>query len=190
MRRYVCALVVCVSCWAIALGCSQATRDRLVNFFFEVPQADQTAPRVELVSVPAYEPATLALPGPRFVSLHPPFVQRRCAQCHDSGQRMQTRDDFLDSCRGCHTRYFSAEVGHAPVEQGQCTECHNMHRSDEPDLLTLPVFDLCIECHDEPEDLSEPAHTVDGVERCTACHNAHFGTENLLEPNPEIEIPS
>ncbi len=102
---------------------------------------------------------------------------------------MQPRADLLDSCRTCHERFFSEEVGHPPVAQGQCTECHNMHQTDQPFLLTMPTFDLCIECHDEPEDLSEPAHTVSEVERCTACHDPHFGSGMLLRSDPDIEIP-
>ncbi|MCH8856034.1 MAG: hypothetical protein IIA03_07305 [Proteobacteria bacterium] len=95
---------------------------------------------------------------------------------------MGTREDMLDACRKCHQRYFSNEVGHAPVTQGQCTECHDMHRSVELKLLKMSTFELCIECHEEPEDLSEEAHGGTDVERCTACHDAHFGSGMLLRP--------
>jgi cytochrome c553 len=64
-----------------------------------------------------------------------------------------------------------------------------MHHTDQRFLLTMSTLDLCVDCHDEPEDLSERAHTVSEVERCTACHDPHFGSNALLKPNPTIEIP-
>lgn len=196
MRKLVCAVLLC---WLITTGCSTTARDRLKHWFFDIPATEpralaradvgnQSEPRptapgtVETLS----EPSLLL---PKYASYHPPFVERECRQCHDAAQRMQPRADFLDSCRTCHPRFFSEEVGHPPVEQGQCTECHNMHHTDQRFLLTMPMFDLCVDCHDEPEDLSERAHTVSEVERCTACHDPHFGSNALLKPDPAIEIP-
>lgn len=186
MRKVVWAIGFC---WLMTLGCSQAARDRLKHWIFDIPAdagaaADAGTPAAGEVlpewSAPRVLPA-VPRPGLRFASLHPPFVRRECRQCHDATQRMEPRVDLLDSCRTCHQRYFSNEVGHAPVEQGQCIECHDMHRSERRFLLKMPTFDLCIECHDEPEDLSEPAHTVPEVESCTACHDPHFGTGTLLK---------
>lgn len=185
MKKLVCGLCLC---WFITVGCSQAARDRLAHWFFEIPDESEGAAAVA-PAVPVYEPPRASLPAVRFASFHPPFVTRECRECHDATQRMQVRDDLLDSCRGCHGRFFSEEVGHAPVEEGLCTECHDSHRTERPFLLKMDVFDLCIECHDEPEDLSEPAHAVEEVEQCTACHDPHFGTSPLLRPEPAIEIP-
>lgn len=168
--------------WSITVGCSQARRDRLRHFFFEIPEDGAKTPVAEVEAVPTYDVPTLTLPTGRFATLHPPYVLRQCAQCHDATQRMQPREDFLDSCRACHPRYFTEEAGHSPVQEGQCIECHDMHRTIEPALLKQPPFETCIECHDEPEDLSEEGHSAKGVENCTACHDPHFGTGLLLRP--------
>lgn len=168
------------------MGCSHIARDRVMHFFFEIPAEGEDAP--DAGTAPRQASTTRlskpALPAPRFASLHPPFVRRECQSCHDAAKRMDVRGDLLDSCRACHSRYFSDAVGHAPVSEGQCTECHEMHRSLEPHLIKMPVFDLCVECHDEPEDLSEAAHGAAGVERCTDCHDPHFGTGMLLRKSP------
>ncbi len=180
-------LVIVVWCLVgIALGCSQAVRLRLEAFFFEIPEAGATQPDTAASLVSAEPLPTLTLPGPRFRSFHPPYVLRQCTDCHDSSSRMQVRDDFPDQCRSCHARYYGDEVGHPPVAEGECRTCHVLHRSVHPRLLTLSVFETCIECHDEPEDLSEEAHGgEDGgeeIRNCIACHDPHFGTSPLLRP--------
>jgi predicted CXXCH cytochrome family protein len=99
---------------------------------------------------------------------------------------MQVNDELLlASCRECHARHFGEEVKHFPVSAGQCRDCHTLHRSTEPALLLMPLFETCIECHDEPEDLSEESHSQDGVEDCNRCHDPHFGSEYLLRPGVE-----
>lgn len=194
IRQPLCVVLIC---YLVTVGCSPAGRQRLKHWFFEVPEegresagskAEQPPPSFEIDAslTRLAEPPSLR-PAP--TSVHPPYVLRQCAECHNADKRMAARDDFLDSCKSCHPRYFSPQVGHAPVQMGQCTECHDMHLSDRPSLQKLPTLDLCIECHDVPEDLSQPAHSVRGVERCTACHDPHFGTGTLLKPKPAIAIP-
>ena len=95
---------------------------------------------------------------------------------------MQPRDNLTDACSVCHPRYFSPEVGHAPATDGECIECHEMHRSEHPALLKMPLYDMCIECHEEAEDLSQPAHQGEQAQRCTVCHDPHFGEGMLLKP--------
>lgn len=189
-----------IACWMVSVGCSQAGRERLAHFFFEIPDESSNpsiaapAGGTAVSNPPAGVPSVETTPAPRlrarFVSMHPPYALRQCDQCHNTSANMQAREDLLDSCKNCHARYFSEEVGHSPVEMGQCIECHEMHQSGQPGLLKMAAIDLCIECHDEPEDLSEPAHAVEGAQRCLACHDPHFGANPLLVPNPTITIPA
>ena len=185
VRRWLGLLAaVCVVLFSVPVGCAQATRDRLMQWFFEIPADSKETPRPspgQVAEVEAPAPHAESALAPRFASVHPPFVQRRCDECHNAGERMQVREDALDSCRKCHEKYFSGQVGHVPVAQGQCVECHEMHRSREEALLRKPVFETCVECHEEPASLSPHAHGDADVRRCTKCHDAHFGVEKLLK---------
>ncbi len=102
---------------------------------------------------------------------------------------MQVLEELVDACTECHPRFFTPEVGHAPAAAGECVECHEMHRSEYPALLKMPVVELCIECHEEAEDLSQPAHAGDQANRCTVCHDPHFGEGMLLRSQPADTKP-
>jgi len=163
------------------LGCSQDARQRLKAFFFEIPEEGTPPAVVEAPSPPSDELPTLALAESKYKSTHEPYRKRECSYCHDPENQRRVREDFMNVCSRCHTRYFGDEVGHAPVAEGECETCHEAHRSAEQRLLKQPVLEVCTECHDEPEDLSEDAHSGEGVEECTACHDAHFGSGALLK---------
>jgi predicted CXXCH cytochrome family protein len=113
--------------------------------------------------------------------VHPPFMERRCSECHDAAARMTPRKDLLDSCKVCHQRYFTPEAGHSPVTQRQCSQCHDPHRSAQLSLLKKATYDLCIQCHDEPALLSPESHSAPDVNKCTSCHDPHFGSGKLLK---------
>ncbi len=180
MRKFIWAMPLAI---AVALGCSHTTRDRLVHWFFEVPDESKVQEAAEPTTAPTHEPPTLKVAESKYKSTHKPVVARSCARCHDtSGNMRVSQEKMMGSCRVCHERFFSDEVTHDPVLEQQCTDCHSLHRSERLHLLKQPVLDLCVECHDEPDELSEEAHGGEGVEKCDSCHDAHFGEEALLKP--------
>lgn len=166
----------------VVWGCSVTARDRLAHFFFEIPEPIAEGDVAAKTASSEDRPPALQLPPPRFVSVHEPFRERTCTACHDAGNRMQPHDDIAAACKTCHAEYFSERVGHFPVSAGQCTQCHDPHRSTRRALLMQDVHDTCVECHEEPEDLSEEAHGGDDVDNCVRCHDAHFGESPLLKP--------
>lgn len=166
----------------IGWGCAAGTRDRLEQFFFEVPvENDDAAVVAEKPQSESWERPTATPPEPKYVSVHPPYAKRACTNCHDSSGHVKEPASLAQACGSCHTRYFGDEVGHAPVADGECDTCHQLHRSEQPALLRQTLLQTCVDCHDAPSELSQPAHAGEQARRCTQCHDPHFGVGKLLK---------
>jgi predicted CXXCH cytochrome family protein len=181
MRRlaWVIPTVLC-----ILLGCSPAARQRVKHFFFEIPEEQPAQASTEGGTAEPAESAlpTAPTPEPRFVSIHPPYAQHQCTACHNPGAKMEVRDDPAKWCAACHPRFFSDEVEHDPVASGDCTMCHQLHRSTHPHLLRDAVHTLCAECHGEADELGGDVHSGPDANECAKCHNPHFGSPPFLQP--------
>jgi predicted CXXCH cytochrome family protein len=160
-----------------------------MHFIFEIPgeesassTAGESEPSVQSPVAQIDAPVTFFDREIVFASIHRPVVERQCRSCHDADKRMQVNTELMmASCRDCHCRFFGEDVSHPPVAEGDCMSCHTPHRSEQPSLLVLPVFETCLECHDEPDELSEPAHAGADAEECIKCHDPHFGQGMLLK---------
>jgi len=118
--------------------------------------------------------------------VHQP-VADDCGNCHDphsSEFRFQLIKDQTELCKGCHGKNNSgvykdianAKTKHPPVDQGRCTDCHNVHSASYKPLLKNSTEKLCFSCHvDLGDEVAEskyrhgPTKTGD----CTSCHKVH-----------------
>jgi predicted CXXCH cytochrome family protein len=184
MRKW--TAIVCIGI-AIAAACSHPARERWKRFFFEVP--DESAASTDTADTSADEPrpvqADTAPPESKYASVHRPYSSGLCKNCHDTGAQMAAADDYMmAACQKCHPSFFTDEIEHGPVAEGDCTSCHLGHRSEYPALLTEAMPGVCTTCHDQ-EDLSEDAHEVDNVAQCARCHDPHFGESPYLKPEAQ-----
>ncbi len=170
-----------------AVACAPDSRDRMMHFFFEIPDKTTDAgPAATPGSVAANDTAFGGKWPQHVVSRHPPFLERRCQVCHDPDNSNTPRVDQLTGCKACHPKLFEyRRYGHGPAVNGSCVLCHNMHLSLQDALLQSPQAQLCTSCHaaqDGSEALDTYHRDIESRD-CTACHDPH-GADNpgLLTP--------
>ena len=133
--------------------------------------------------------------------VHSPVEDGECVECHHPHK--STEDHLLrkaipQTCFGCHeAEDFQAletegATLHPPVEEGECIECHNPHKSSNKALLVNPVAETCFGCH-EAEDFqaleTEEATLHSPVEEgeCIECHTPHRSEHKALLAKPVAE---
>jgi predicted CXXCH cytochrome family protein len=113
-------------------------------------------------------------PGP---GVHGPLNVGNCQICHeviDNQHLFQNARQGQALCGLCHQLDLQ-DVVHAPVVEGDCTGCHDPHRSDiDPLLSKSPTGGLCADCHEEDPMLhAEFLHGPVEAGLCVLCHEAH-----------------
>ena len=81
-------------------------------------------------------------------------------------------------------------AGIAPVENGECSACHNPHVSRFDALLRERPGSLCVECHQELREAHQRpvVHEPVAEGRCADCHQPHGGTHDALLVKPSKEL--
>lgn len=140
----------------------------------------------------------------RPVSLHEPFVNRQCSQCHVVEELNRVRDDIDNACRSCHAPMIEAAAAatiardgrpgvHQALADGKCVSCHNPHQSPLPHLLRTTAEQMCVRCH-TPADLQAGQHPASMVRGdCLICHQGHASDRpHLLRDltKPRISLPA
>ena len=138
-------------------ACDTPSRHRLLTVFFDgvPPLHSGTNVTVEVSTfetTPVAEaaPKTNAPPVDTF-SVHQPFQQRKCIECHQSSSGMGLKAAAPQLCWNCHKDFIAGQkVKHNPVENGECASCHDPHQSPNKKLLVKVGKELCLNCHDDP----------------------------------------
>jgi len=167
-------------------GCTATPeqRYRMLRFFFDgVPPP----PGAEFALIPE-EPGlgeelkmARARPiTPRF-TLHEPYAEKQCDECHSGRRSNQLRVPAEELCRHCHDpEDFPGEVVHGPVAAGACIQCHSPHRSTHDFLLLETESDLCSSCHDTNTFARLESHRANEGADCTRCHDPHAADREYL----------
>src|SRR5690606_14426887 len=117
---------------------------------------------------------TPAVPARVVRSVHKPYQERQCSQCHDMTRGTGDIAHDASLCDKCH--YEDRRRGgwdHGPINLGTCVPCHTPHNSEHEKLLALPIPDLCLTCHIEETPTRQEYHDVPNFNDCVACHDPH-----------------
>lgn len=112
-----------------------------------------------------------------------------CHQIHKAQDKVRDKRTQPDVCFTCHKeqRAQISKASHHPIPEGKmgCSDCHNVHGSAGPKLMTRDsVVETCYTCHMEKRGPFVHSHEpVD--EDCSNCHNPHGTTaESMLKMRP------
>ncbi len=88
-------------------------------------------------------------------------------------------------CYDCHKearQRFQKEFVHPPVEDEDCSACHEDHGESNSLKLTAEAPELCADCHDLDDDDLKSAHKNYplGEANCYSCHNPHASDNEKL----------
>ncbi len=156
-------------------------------------------PQVELC--PSCHTASLQAPGGApWPVPHKPVAEGKCRLCHrhhNAANPALLKSPMPQPCRPCHGEFFAALEGpgirsrHAPVKEGACGACHDLHGGVASHLLKREAGGrVCLGCHKEPKGThhgatpAEPG-TGDGDSQpeangCVHCHLPHASSETRL----------
>ena len=167
---------------SLLIGCTHAAHDRLLHFFFEIPDARSTG----------LGPAARATPGAawptrrgRTVSIHPPFLERKCMACHSGGEGYLPRASSRALCGACHADVFApVRHLHGPFAAGACGQCHAPHTASEPTLLRAADPALCLHCHESGTFQACPSTPHPWRQPCQSCHHPHGSEYPFMLKSP------
>ncbi|MCX7793167.1 MAG: cytochrome c3 family protein [Thermodesulfovibrionales bacterium] len=149
----------------------------------------------------------------RSKSVHRPIkTDKACASCHlphsSSGTKLMEKSG-MDACLECHKKFIDIKRDrylHGPINNGDCSSCHDSHGSqyrkllvmDFPEELYVPynekAYALCFSCHNRDllrypdtsfatgfRDGNRNLHYLhvnkkDKGRSCRFCHTIHGGT--------------
>ncbi|MCL5270033.1 MAG: hypothetical protein M1457_05670 [bacterium] len=168
----------------LLLACAPAARHDLLTFFFdgvpsgkEVPSTAAIGPtsaRIQRPPMAVAYPIRLVPTPPPIVSVHKPFAERQCTECHQISRGMEPLANDERLCDKCHGEQRRRQGwNHGPINLGTCIPCHRAHDSAYPHLLDRPIPQLCLFCHVGALENMPAYHQVAELNDCTKCHDPH-----------------
>jgi predicted CXXCH cytochrome family protein len=115
------------------------------------------------------------------VSIHPPYKEKQCNNCHDKNSDSGFVAPVKELCYVCHKDFLKGNFAHGPAAVGDCLACHVPHDSKYPKLLKRARTEVCGACHLEKR-LADQMHSavVGKGMACSDCHNPHAGNARFF----------
>lgn len=158
---------------ALWAGCSIEKNYQTLSFFFDgVPNPEAKARAAAALTEDMRKSATY--------SIHKPFAEEQCAECHSGRIKITDRDSAI--CMKCHDKIPEQFPRmHGPVAARACLWCHSPHESAEAHLLRKPSREVCTQCHDPALlDGGKVAAHADKSVSCLDCHSGHGGNARMF----------
>ncbi len=129
--------------------------------------------------------------------VHGPVGEGACDKCHGEAKghienpkkfKFKAIEDTSKACYSCHDKFKTKKFIHSPVEEGECTSCHNPHGSDYKFQMVSKGGEVCFECHDDEIVKGKWVHGPAAVGGCIACHEPHVSDyeKNLRAEGSEL----
>jgi predicted CXXCH cytochrome family protein len=117
-----------------------------------------TISRLENPNVPDVEPHSSDIPK-LLLNFHGPYAATHVFGAPAPGRKVGLTAANVDSlCYNCHSN-FKAEMAAAgsrhkllSESDRSCMECHDPHAANQEYDLKMPAQELCVSCHDEPQE--------------------------------------
>ena len=174
-------------------GCASQGAYKIKSFFFDgvpnpsatvidstyIPSTELTATLSDTLKVETVQIAKKK--EPIVGSIHPPYEKRECFECHDEKNRTKGKHPLQVLCFSCHDGFKTEyPVTHGPADSGNCTKCHDPHKTGEKKLLYSIKQDLCLQCHEKSDVSGNALHAEIGETSCIDCHNPHGGNNRTF----------
>lgn len=130
---------------------------------------------------------------------HQPVTDGECRSCHvavavehpgKGVKSFELAEQGAALCFQCHDALGKGRVVHAPVAEGDCLACHQVHGGANPYLLASgqDQSDLCFTCHDDAPFRQMYQHGPAAVGACGQCHDPHESIGKGLLRAPVREL--
>lgn len=165
----------------MTLACTPKSSYNIKSFFFDgVPDPNlKTAANDEATLVEEIQDSTILFKVAN--TIHPPYKEKTCLECHAKENMGQPKMELPNLCYQCHDDFSKSNAYlHGPVGSGNCTQCHNPHKSKLERLLVRNGQDLCLKCHIKDKVIENRVHEDIASKSCMECHDPHGGENKLF----------
>lgn len=118
----------------------------------------------------------------------------KCALCHTLEPQKTDLAPIpasSSSCHTCHRGLMQYKQVHGPAALWNCLACHNPASSPVRYSTSVPVRDLCYNCHTDQKEYffsSRYQHGPTATGMCTICHNPHASDNEFWLKKPPWEL--